>query len=154
MREQIHLYLSFRFSITQFCSKSVRNRPCLNVKPQSLPDPFPVDLVEKCVPRNRKVRVPTRVLTLFFRKSLKICSGSNLLFRGLTFDFYPSSIRFLCEKEGKLHHRTQKGKGYQKRDRLLLVSKVEVFTFLSGIKIFLLIQFCQSGLILSKKCQS
>ena len=28
----------------------------------------------------------------FFRKSLKICSGSNLLFRGLTFDFFSSFL--------------------------------------------------------------
>ena len=40
----------------------------------------------------------------FLRKKSKICSRSILIFRGLTCDFFLSSVHFSCYKEGKLHY--------------------------------------------------
>ena len=50
----------------------------------------------------------------FFRKSLKICSGSNVLFRGLTSDFFKANS--IIE--------LRKCKEHEKCDRFL-VSKLE-----------------------------
>ena len=44
----------------------------------------------------------------FSGKSLKVCSLSTLIFRGLTRDSFLSSMHIHCEKEGKLRYRTAK----------------------------------------------
>ena len=59
---------------------------------------------------------------------LEEMNESSLRFRGLTFDFFISSVHFLYKKEIKFRYLTAKVLGPQKRDRLL-VSKVE-FIFL------------------------
>ena len=37
----------------------------------------------------------------FPRKIFITCSGSNVLFSGLTFDFFLSSVNFYCSQKGK-----------------------------------------------------
>ena len=44
-------------------------------------------------------------VVFFSGESLKVCSRSILIFRGLTCDFL-SSVHFYCLKEGKLQYRT------------------------------------------------
>ena len=44
----------------------------------------------------------------FSGNSIEICSRSVFIFRGLTFDFFISSVHFLCNKKGKFHYRTAK----------------------------------------------
>ena len=45
------------------------------------------------------------IFKVFFRKRVKFCSCSNLIFRDLVFDFFVSSDCFLCSKDGKLFYR-------------------------------------------------
>ena len=63
-------------------------------------------------------------MIFFLRKSLKICSGSNLLFRGVNFDLFSSSVHFFLARRANSTVEQQKCKGHEKHDRLL-VSKVE-----------------------------
>ena len=45
---------------------------------------------------------------IFSGKSVRISSIAILIFRGLTCDFFLSSVFFHCIKEGKLHYRGAK----------------------------------------------
>ena len=61
---------------------------------------------------------------ILFEKNLKISSGSNLIFRVLTFDLL--SVQFISFVKRKANSTTkeQKCKGHKKRDRILF-SKVD-----------------------------
>ena len=52
-------------------------------------------------------------VAMIFRNSLKICSGSKLFFRGLTFDFLLSSVR--CSKKANYSIEQEKCEAYEKR---------------------------------------
>ena len=49
-------------------------------------------------------------LLVFCSKSLKTCSSSSFIFRGVIYDFFKKFwlIPFELQKEGKLHYRTAK----------------------------------------------
>ena len=48
------------------------------------------------------------VMIFFPRKNFITCSGSNVLFSGLIFDFFLSSVNFYCSKKGKLQNLNSK----------------------------------------------
>ena len=51
-----------------------------------------------------------------------------VFFRGLLFDFFLSSVHFLCN-EGKLQYRTAMCKAHEKLDRLLVPCEVHIFIY-------------------------
>ena len=64
------------------------------------------------------------IFFVFFQENLKICSGSNLTYRGLTFDFFLFSVHFLFKRQANSTIEQLKCEGHKKRDRLL-ISKVK-----------------------------
>ena len=65
--------------------------------------------------------IKVAMIIFFFRKSLEICSGSNLLFRGSTFDFFFFEVQFISFIKGKSNStiEQQKCKGHEQFNRIL-----------------------------------
>ena len=56
---------------------------------------------------NERNEYSYRGLADFFSgEILKICSRSIFIFRGLTCNYFLSSVHFFCWKEGKIYYRT------------------------------------------------
>ena len=70
---------------------------------------------------------PIKVLLIFFSgKSFKICSRSIMIFRGLTCDFFLSSVHFHCKRKANSTIEQQKCNVTKiDRDQFLL-SKIEI----------------------------
>ena len=87
----------------------------------------------------------------FSGKSLKFCSRSILIFRGLTCDLF---FKFCAFTLLNSTIEQQKCKVHEKRDRLL-ISKIEnVYLISQRNKFYLLIHICQIGGNFSKKVSS
>ena len=61
---------------------------------------------------------------IFFSRSLKICSGSNILFHGLSFDFFLSSVYLFVERKANSAIEPQKVM-VMKNEFVFLVQKME-----------------------------
>ena len=74
----------------------------------------------------------------FFKKSLKKCSGSNLIFRCLTFDFSLSLIHFFVKRKANSAIKQQKKKVTKNMIDIEFRKWKLFFRFLGEIKTFLL----------------
>ena len=85
----------------------------------------------------------------FSGKSLKFCSGSNLILLSLFCDFINSS-GFPLLKRRQTPLSSSKSVSHEKHERLLISKKEKIIRFFREKRFYLLIQFSKIGLVSTK----